>query len=175
MKKTTVISAIAFAFMMLFSFDVNAQKFAGLDKSPLDVAYYKTSRNAPPIARVIYSRPQLKGRDAKTLTQKDKVWRTGANESTEITFYNDVTFGGKAIKAGTYTLHTIAGDSEWTIIVNSDLHTWGSYQYKEGNDVARVKAKVTEGGDSLEAFSIAFSEGNMVMGWGKIRVAVPIK
>ncbi|MEM9680244.1 MAG: DUF2911 domain-containing protein, partial [Bacteroidota bacterium] len=169
-----VIATITLAFVMLFSFDAHAQKFAGLDKSPLDIAYYKTSRNAPPIARVIYSRPQLKGRDVKALTQKDQVWRTGANESTEITFYSDVTFGGKSIKAGTYTLHTIADDSEWTIILNSDLHTWGSYSYDKAKDVARIKAKVTEGKDNLEAFSITFSNGNMHMGWGNLRVAVPV-
>ena len=175
MKTPRLITTIAFAFIILLSFNAEAQKFSGLDKSPLDVSYYKTSRNAPPIARVIYSRPQLKGRDANALTQKDKVWRTGANESTEITFYNDVNFGGKNVKAGTYSLFTIPGDKEWTIILNSDLHAWGSYSYKEENDVARVKASVSEGKDSTEAFSISFSDGNMHMAWGTIRIAVPLK
>ncbi|EDP72036.1 hypothetical protein FBALC1_13082 [Flavobacteriales bacterium ALC-1] len=174
MKTTRLISTLAFAFMMLLSFNVEAQKFSGLDKSPLDVSYYKTSRNAPPIARVIYSRPQLKGRDANTLTQKDKVWRTGANESTEITFYSDVNFGGDTIKAGTYSLFTIPGDKEWTIIINSDLNAWGSYSYKEKNDVARVKVPATKGKDSVEAFSITFADGSMHMAWGTIRVAVPV-
>ncbi len=175
MKTKQLITTIAFAFLMLLSFNVEAQKFSGLDKSPLDVTYYKTSRNAPPIARVIYSRPQLKGRDANTLTQKDKVWRTGANESTEITFYNDVNFGGKNVKAGTYSLFVIAGNDEWTVILNSDLHAWGSYSYKEANDIARVKVSATKGKDSIEAFSIAFADGNMHMAWGTIRVAVPLK
>ncbi|WP_299521605.1 DUF2911 domain-containing protein [Winogradskyella sp.] len=174
MKTTKLITTITFAFLMFMSFNAEAQKFAGLDKSPLDVSYYKTSRNAPPIARVIYSRPQLKGRDAKELTQKDKVWRTGANESAEITFYSDVNFGGDTIKAGTYSLFTIAGDKEWTIILNSDLHAWGAYSYNKDNDVARVKVNVMEGKNSLEAFSITFNDGHMHMGWGKIRVAVPV-
>ena len=172
--KTKLVSTIAFTFIMLLSFNAEAQKFSELDKSPLDVSYYKTSRNAPPVARVIYSRPQLKGRDAKELTQKDKIWRTGANESTEITFYSDVKFGDKTVKAGTYTLFSITGDSEWTIVLSSDLHTWGAYRYDKSKDVARVKAKVTEGKESLEAFSITFSDGNMHMGWGKIRVAIPL-
>lgn len=59
------------------------------------------------IVKVIYSRPQLNGRDLVKLAPPEKVWRTGANEAAEITFYKDVIFGGKALKAGTYSLFTI--------------------------------------------------------------------
>ena len=174
MKKTTVISVVFMTFMMFVSFNVNAQKFSGLDKSPLDIAYYKTSRSAPPIAKVVYSRPQLKGRTLASLAPNGKVWRTGANESTEITFYNDVNFGGKSVKAGTYSLFTIPGDKEWTIILNSDLYTWGAYSYNEGKDIARIKVPVTKGKDALEAFSIAFSKGSLNMGWDTLRIAIPL-
>lgn len=175
MKKSTFITTIAFAFVMLLTTNVNAQKFAGMDKSPMDAAIYKTSRNSPVIAKVIYSRPQLKGRALSSLAPNGKVWRTGANEASEITFFNDVTFGGKSIKAGTYTLFTIPGDDEWTVILNSATNVWGAYGYKESSDVARVTAKVTEGDKSLEAFSIAFGDGHMHLGWDKTRVSVPIK
>lgn len=175
MKTTQLITTIAFTFMMLLSFNVEAQKFSGLDKSPLDVSYYKTSRDAAPDARVLYSRPQLKGRTVASLAPNGKVWRTGANESAEVTFYSDVNFGGETIKAGTYSLFTIPGDKEWTIILNSDLHAWGAYSYKEDNDVARVKAPVSEGKESLEAFSIAFSSDSMNLGWGTVRVTIPFK
>ncbi len=173
MKKTTFITTIAFAFVMLLSTNVNAQKFASLDKSPLDIAVYRTERGAAPTAKIVYSRPQLKGREFSKLVPNGKIWRTGANESTEITFYKDVNFGGKKVKAGTYSLFTIPSDGEWTVILNSAINTWGAMSYKEGNDVARVKGKVSSG-DTVEAFAIAFADGAMHMAWGTVRVAVSI-
>lgn len=164
---------MAFAFIMVLSLNVNAQKFAGLDKSPLDIAYYKTDRNSPPMVKVIYSRPQLKGRALSKLAPNGKVWRTGANEAAEIKFYQDTKFGGQTVKAGTYSLFTIPGETEWTIILNKDLDVWGAYNYNESNDLLRVKAPVSQG-DSVEAFSIAFGNDNMYLAWGTTRVAVPV-
>ena len=96
----------------------------------------------------------------------------------EITFYADVNFGGKDIKAGTYSLFTVPGASEWTVILNKNLNQWGAYSYDQGADVARVTVASSSAGESLEAFSIAFKEVDngvhMVMGWDKTRVAVPI-
>lgn len=163
-----------------FSFTncVKAQKFPGLDKSPHDISYFKTSRGAAPNVKVIYGRPQLKGRTVEKLAPHNKVWRTGANEATEITFYNDVKFGGKRVKAGTYVLFTIPGAKEWTIILNNNLNVWGAFSYNETNDVARVKIPVTNATDTIEAFSIAFKAvdkgAHMVMGWGTIRIEVPV-
>ncbi|MEL0454761.1 DUF2911 domain-containing protein [Flavobacteriaceae bacterium SZ-1-7] len=174
MKKPALIPTIVLAFTLVFSIQANAQKFAKLDKSPLDIAYYKTDRNAPPMIKVIYSRPQLNGRDMSTLAPMGKVWRTGANEATEIKFYKDTKFGGKEVKAGTYSLYTIPGETEWTIILSKDTDVWGAYGYKEDNDVLRVKALVSSG-DAVEAFSIAFADDNMYLAWGTTRVAVPLK
>lgn len=173
MKRTTLITTLAFAFIMLLSTNVEAQKFAGLDKSPMDAAIYKTSRNAPAIAKVIYSRPQLKGRSLGSLAPNGKVWRTGANEAANITVYQDVKVGGKAISPGEYSLFTIPGDNEWTIILNKDINLWGAYSYNEANDVIRITAPVSSSDEELEAFSIAFSEGTMHLGWGTVRVNVP--
>lgn len=174
MKKSTFITTMTFAFVMLLTTNVNAQKYADLDKSPLDISVYSTKRGATPLVKVIYSRPQLKGRELSSLAPKGKVWRTGANESTEITFSQDVEIGGKKIKSGTYSLYTIPNDGEWTIILNSSLNGWGAFGYKEDNDVARVKAKVSTG-DAIEAFAIAFDKsGNMHMAWGTTRIAVSI-
>lgn len=172
MKKTTLISSIAFAFIMLLTLNVNAQKFAKLDKSPLDVAIYKTSRQAQAIAKVIYSRPQLKGRELSKLAPNNKVWRTGANEAATLTLYNDVKIGGKTVSAGEYSLFTIPNENEWTIILNKDVNVWGAYSYNEANDVIRISAPLSSG-ETLEAFSIAFGEGNMYLGWGTTRVTVP--
>lgn len=162
---------------MVCSFNMQAQEFPGLDKSPMDIALYP-SREPGKVVRVIYSRPQLKGRSLADLAPAGKVWRTGANENTEITFYQDVNFGGKDIAAGTYSLFTIPGNDEWTVILNGNLNQWGAYSYEEGADVARVTVPASSDGDSLEPFSIAFKEVDngvhMVMGWDDTRVAVPI-
>jgi len=174
MKKITSLTTIVCAFIMLLSTDMVAQKFAKLDKSPLDISYFRTSRNQPPIAKVIYSRPQLKGRDLTQLAPHGKVWRTGANEATEIKFYQDTKFGGKTLKAGTYSLFTIPGNEEWTIILSNDTDVWGAYNYKASNDVLRIKAPVSKEDESIEAFSIAFSDSAMVLAWGTLRVSVPI-
>ncbi len=171
MKKSTIITTIAFAFVMLLSFNVNAQEFPGLDKSPLDISMSKDKS-----VKVIYSRPQLKGRDLSTLTPSGAIWRTGANEGTEITLYKDKNIGGKSVKAGTYTILSIPGEKEWTIILHSALNVWGGGSfgnYDKANDVARITAPVTTSEESLEAFAITFTEdGTMHLGWGNTRVAV---
>jgi hypothetical protein len=174
MKSLQLLTTFCLTFILSSSLQVNAQKFSGLDKSPMDAAIYRADRNGPALAKVIYSRPQLNGRDLSSLAPNGKVWRTGANESSEITFYNDATIGGKSVKAGTYTLVTIPGEKEWTIIINSDINTWGSYSYDQSKDVARVMAPVSMANDPVEAFAITFEkDGTMYLGWGKVRVAVP--
>ena len=176
MKKSTLLTTIAFAFIMLLSTNVDAQKFRGLDKSPMDAASFPASyKVSDKLIKVVYSRPQLKGRELSSLAPNGKVWRTGANEAATITLYKDMNIGGKAVKAGTYGLFTIPGDSEWTIILSTDVNIWGSYAYNEANDVVRVQA-ATSKGDSVEAFSIAFEEvdggAHMHLGWGTTRIAV---
>lgn len=173
-----LLTLTALALFMGFT-TINAQEFSGMDASPMDMAAYPSSyRVSDKAVRIIYSRPQLKGRSLSSLAPAGKVWRTGANEAPEITFYKDATFGGKKVAAGTYALFTIPGDGEWTIILNNNLNQWGAYSYDEGADVVRVTAGTSMGSDSLEAFSVAFKEVedgvHMVMGWDKLRVAVPI-
>lgn len=165
---------------LMFTNEITAQKFTKLDASPMDAASYPSSyKEANKMVKIIYSRPQLKGRTVAELAPNDKVWRTGANEAAEITFYKDVTFGGEAVKAGTYTLFTIPGDGEWTVILSTAKNVWGSYFYKESEDVVRVKGTVSKSEDSIEAFSIAFdgtdSDVNMYLGFGNTVVTVPIK
>lgn len=177
MKKSLVISALAFSLIMLFSLNLSAQTFSGLDKSPMDASSFPSNyKESNKQVKIIYSRPQLKGRDVKTLTPNGEVWRTGANEAVEITFYKDKMFGDKQIKAGTYSLFTIPGDAEWIVILSSDINVWGAYSYNKANDVARVTAPVTKGKKSLEEFSMAFDDdGNMHIGWDTLRVMVPIQ
>ena len=177
MKQLLVLTCFMFA--LVFTQETQAQNFSGLDKSPADIASFPTSyRVADKAVKVVYSRPQLKGRSLSDLAPDGKVWRTGANECAEITFYKDANFGGQSVKAGTYSLFTIPGDGEWTVILNSNLNQWGAYSYDQGADVVRVSATASPDSDSLEACSIAFKKGDggahLVMGWGTTRVATPI-
>lgn len=177
MKKVCTLAFMAFT--MAFSTQAISQEFSKMDVSPMDMAAYPTDyQNADKSIRIIYSRPQLKGRSLEKLAPEGKVWRTGANEAPEITFYKDVNFGGKDIKAGTYSLFTIPGQGEWTVALNKNLNQWGAYSYDESADVARVTVPASSDSASIEEFSIAFEEvdegAHMVMGWDKTRVAVPI-
>jgi hypothetical protein len=175
--KKAIISIAIFTIAILSSTEVFAQKFKPLDKSPMDVASfpisYKVSNKS---VKVVYSRPQLKGRTLKELAPAGKVWRTGANEAAEITFYKDVVFGGKSVKAGTYTLFTIPTEKgDWTLILSTAKNVWGSYFYKESEDVVRVQAKVSSSIALIEAFSMAFDDDmNLFIGWDYTVVSVAI-
>ncbi|MBX2827714.1 MAG: DUF2911 domain-containing protein [Flavobacteriaceae bacterium] len=178
MKKSTLITTLLLTLMFVFSNDAQAQKFSKLDVSPMDAAAYPSDyRNAEKLIKIVYSRPQLKGRELGKLAPNGKVWRTGANEAPEITLYTDMKLGNTTVKAGTYTFYTIPGDEEWTAIISTDLNVWGSYFYNEANDVARLSVPANNADDSIEAFSIAFSEGDdgvdMNLAWGNCRVTVP--
>ena len=178
MKKLKFISAISFGALLFLTTTTQAQKFPGLDKSPMDIASYPNDYKIPvKTAKVIYSRPQLKGRSLSELAPAGKVWRTGANEATEITFNKDVTLGKTKIKTGTYSLYTIPNEKEWTVIINKDVNIWGAYSYKEANDVARLNVPVTQAEDALEAFSMVFTKADngmiLNLGWDKTRVAIP--
>ena len=178
MKKASIIATMAFGMMMVFTANVQAQKFPALDKSPMDMAAYPNDyKDANKTARIIYCRPQLKGRSLSELTPYGKVWRTGANEVPEITFYKDVKLGNTKIKAGSYSLLTIPEKDSYTIIINKELNVSGSTTYNNKNEVTRFKVPVTESDESLEAFSMVFTKADngmiLNLGWDKVRVAVP--
>ena len=164
----------------------SAQSFRSLDKSPLDIAYlpdnFAHDREAgqKAIVKVCYSQPQKNGRNIYGgIVPYGKVWRTGANEAVEFKTYQDITFGGKKLKSGTYSLFTIPGENEWTIIINADLDYWGAYSYQEKNDVLRVKVASSAIDKVVEAFSIRFEDqanntAVMRLAWDKTMVEVPI-
>ncbi len=164
---------------LAFTTNTNAQKFNDLDRSPMDMATFPTSyKISEKVVRVIYSRQQLKGRSIAQLAPAGEIWRTGANEASEITFYKNVKIADNDIKAGTYALFTIPGEKEWTIILNSKLNQWGAYTYEKADDVLRVNVNASIAKETLDAFSISFKEeedgASLVMGWDTTRVTVPM-
>jgi hypothetical protein len=177
----------------LLALETNAQKLRGIDKSPMDMAYYpdnfahdrkfapKLIGDMPAIVRVIYSRPAKKEREifGTKMVPYGEVWRLGANESTEIKFYQDVTIQGKAVKAGTYSLFAIPTATEWTLVLNKDLDFWGAYSYNAANDVLRVSVPTKKTDGVVEDFSIQIvnageKQATMKMAWDMTMVEVPI-
>ncbi len=106
-----------------------------------------------------YSRPSVKGRKIfGDLVPYGKVWRTGANNATTITFGEDVMIGGKKVAAGTYGLLTIPEANEWTIIISKQTNVTSPAAYKEDQDVVRVKSEVQTLPFSVESFTINVDE-----------------
>lgn len=132
---------------------------------------------------IVYSRPGLKGRAAfgkgTVLAPTGTVWRTGANGATKVTFSHPVTIGGKLLAAGAYALFTIPGETEWTIIFNTNSNSWGSFSYKEAEDVVRFKVKPITTNNSTENFTINIDDitpetANISLKWSNTLVNIPL-
>jgi len=130
---------------------------------------------------VSYSRPSMRGRKIfGGLEAFGKVWRTGADTATKITFSTPVKFGGTEVAAGSYALFTVPGEKEWTLILNKVTGQFGAYSHDEKNDVARVKAAPSALATPIETFTISFDElqnessATLSLSWERTRVAVPI-
>ena len=129
-----------------------------------------------PNVKVTYGQPSKKGRVIfGSLEPYGKVWRTGANEATEITFEKDAVFGGKPVKAGTYTLWTIPGEKEWSVILNSDVHFWGTqHEAHKDKDFLTVTVPVKTLSEPIEKLAIRVEPKALVIEWDQTRVAVPM-
>lgn len=130
-----------------------------------------------------YSRPGVKGRtifgETGSLEQYGKVWRTGANAATKITFSTPVTFGGTKVPAGSYALFSIPGADEWTVILNTVTGQWGAYAYDAKNDVVRVKATPVRLTEPVETFTIDINDirddsATLNLVWQNVRVPVKL-
>jgi len=130
------------------------------------------------IAKIEYGQPSKRGRVIfGELVPYGKVWRTGANMSTDLTVNTDVLLGGKLLKKGTYAVFTIPGEKEWTIIVNSKPHQKGAFEYEENKDknVLEIKASVQHTTSVTEKFTISFEGEQMIFSWDTVRVPVSLK
>ena len=108
---------------------------------------------------VVYSRPSAKGRTIfGDLVPYGKMWRTGANGATKVTFGEDVKVGGVAVKAGTYALYSIPSKDEWEIIINKGANNGGLNGYKAEDDVARFKVKPSTLPFNVETFTIMLTD-----------------
>lgn len=146
--------------------------------SPLSVA---TARSKATYVKIIYSQPHKRNREIfGSLVPFGQVWRTGANEATELTTTKDILINNILLKAGTYSLFTIPEKDKWTIIINADLGLWGSYNYNAKQDVFRFTVPVQSTGDVVfEPFTILFDQrtdvADLLIMWDKTKVSIPIK
>jgi Protein of unknown function (DUF2911) len=187
MKKTVALAGLLLAMIL-----VNAQtKPATMDSSPMDMSYYPVNypilkiqdkATDPLIVRVVYSRPQKKGRTLfGDLVKYGEVWRLGANEATEIEFFQDVNIDNKKVKKGRYTLYALVDQDKWTFILNKETDIWGAFKYDSTKDVLRTSVPVEKQTDITEAFSIAFEKGkkgnkstDMIISWDDVLVRCSI-
>ena len=130
---------------------------------------------------VEYGRPGVKGRKVfGELVPFGKVWRAGANSATKVTFEQNVEFGGKEVKAGSYALFVIPMEKEWKVMLNKDANQWGAYTYDEKLNVAEFTVPVQKMADKQEWFEIAVNpvdihSAEMLIKWDMTKVAIPIK
>ena len=163
-------------------------KLPPIDKSPMDMSYcpdkypvlkIQDKITDPLVARVIYSRPQKNGRVIfGELVEYGKVWRLGANEATELNIYQTVRINDKKVKKGRYTMYCIPYADKWTLIINKESDTWGSFKYEEKKDLLRVDVPVSKQTDILDAFVMAFEKtntgSNLIIAWDDVKVSLPI-
>lgn len=146
--------------------------------SPLAIV---TARYKDTYLKIIYGQPQKQGREVfGKLVPYGQVWRTGANEATEITLTKDMVFNGHKLKAGTYSLFTIPNQGSWAIIINTDLGLWGSYNYNQKMDVMRFEVPAeTIIGATYEPFTITIDQKTdtaiVSLLWDKTKVSFPVQ
>lgn len=171
---------LCFLFLGISVQESKAQKIVKPPKklSPITMTTFKNERN---YLKVTYGQPSKRGREIfGSLIPFGKIWRTGANEATEITLMNDVKINKKRFKSGTYTIFTIPGAKKWTIIFNRELGQWGAFDYPKykNKDELRYEAKVRATDEVYEAFTIYFQERkkgvNLIMVWSNTMILVPI-
>ena len=170
-------TCITLILISLFSSSLIAQEALKSRPSPTSIESIKFKET---YLKITYCQPHKKGREIfGELVPYGKVWRTGANEATEITVTDDVLVGGDTLKSGTYSIFTIPQPNRWTVIFNSELGQWGAYNYLESSDVMRLEVptqKIEK--DVWEPFTISFDQVNekadLKMMWDQTMITIPI-
>jgi len=166
--------------------DIN-NPFASTDLSPMDMIYFPVdypklkmtkSISSGPKVRVIYSRPQKQGRKIfGELLSYGQPWRLGANEATEIEFFEPATIQDKKVNKGRYVLYCIPQEKTWTVVLNSNIDSWGLQQDPQ-KDILRFEIPLEKLNTSIEYFTMAFEPtangANLIMAWDDILAKLPI-
>jgi hypothetical protein len=129
--------------------------------------------------KVTYCQPKMKGRKIfGELIPYGKVWRTGANAATTISFSKPVTVAGEAVPAGEYTLWSIPNEGNWTIILNKEAGQWGT-NYNENEDLLRVEVPAEEITSQVEQLTMKLASVdngiNVNLMWENTKVIIPVR
>ncbi|WP_298299515.1 DUF2911 domain-containing protein [Hydrotalea sp.] len=170
MKKVIFFAAL---FTTVFiSFQAFAQDKSKRPSPPATVT--ATTHNGVTI-QIDYSQPAVKGRTiGKDIAPYGEVWRTGANEATVFQVNKDVTIDGKSLKAGKYSLYSIPGANEWTIILNKSWNQWGTV-YNKKDDVMRFQAKPLQHAFTERMTFTISPSGEVGLLWGNIQIGFMVK
>lgn len=176
MKNLVKINTIILILMALVSTELWGQEALKPRPSPLEMV---TMKYDDVYIKITYGRPHKRGRNIfGDLQPFGEIWRTGANEATEITITKAIKIAGNTLKAGTYTLFTIPHQDRWTIILNSELGQWGAYNYNEKFDVLRFDVTTSSTETVYEPFTIGFDQkaksADLVMMWDQTKITIPI-
>ena len=168
-------TAITLALILFFIQPVSAQ-VEYPSPSPLGKLHQKVGITD---VKIEYSRPAKKGRELFVDVEEfGKIWRTGANASTKISFSTDVMLEGKPVPAGDYALYSIPGQTEWSVMIYSDLSLGGNISgYDESKEVARVTVQAQQLSFDVESFTIdvgdiTSSGATIGLVWGNYYVPV---
>src|SRR5256885_11833486 len=159
-------------------FSTPANPYADIDISPMDMSYFPVdypklkmtdSIHTAPVMRLIYSRPHKQGRKIfGSLLKYGVPWRLGANEATEIEFFQKVTIQDKKISPGRYVLYCIPYEDKWTIVLNNNISTWG-LKMDSTKDLFRFDIPLKKTPADFEYFTMVFQRTNsgaeLVMAW----------
>lgn len=165
-----------------------ANPYVPVDLSPMDMAYFPADFPVQkmdgrtgdlPTARVIYSRPHRQGRKIfGNIVKWGEPWRLGANEATEIQFFQPVTIQNKQVEKGQYVLYAIPYQDHWTIVLNSNLYTWG-LKFNLAKDVLKFDIPSITKDQMVEYFSMVFektaSGADLVMAWENVEARLPVQ
>ena len=127
-----------------------------------------------------YGQPSKQGRQIfGGLIPYGKIWRTGANSSTKISFDREVKLADQVVPAGDYGLYTIPGEKQWTIIIHKNNKLWGAGGYQDGNDLLRFEVPSQKLNDLVESLTIRFegfhaNGANLVIAWENTKVSFPV-
>ncbi len=182
MRERTVASLLLplLAVVLPAGAQVVPQQTATLDLPRVSPAAAVSQRLGLTDIEITYHRPAVNGREVwGGVVPYGQVWRTGANENTRISFSTEVTVEGQPLAAGTYGLHTLPGEDEWTIIFSHDVDAWGSYSYDEERDALRVTVEPSAAPAHQERMIFVFAEvsnesATVSMVWEKLRVTFEI-
>ena len=168
--------------------NLNPAMLDGANASPMDLVQYPNNSRfqnfRKPVeeaqVRVVYSRPQKKGRDIfGGLLKFGEMWRVGANETTEITFFNDVTINGTKVKKGKYGIFAKVNEGSWDFIIHKNVQSWGHANHDEKDNVLTFTAQTAKTPQTVEALTILLQENgadqiDMIVAWDDTMAKLPI-